>query len=41
LGSPRHLTVILALTALRLIKGVLLTLQYAKQAAEGRLDTEK
>jgi uncharacterized protein (DUF983 family) len=35
------LTVILALTALRLIKGVLLTLQYAKQAAEGRLDTEK
>jgi uncharacterized protein (DUF983 family) len=35
------LTVILALTALRLIKGVLLTLQYARQAAEGRLDTEK
>jgi uncharacterized protein (DUF983 family) len=35
------LTVALALTALRLIKGVLLTLQYSKQAAEGRLDTGK
>jgi uncharacterized protein (DUF983 family) len=35
------LTVVLALTALRLIKGVLLTLQYARQAAEGRLDTER
>lgn len=35
------LTAILALTALRLIKGVLLTLQYARQAAEGRLDTDK
>ncbi|MFC3208614.1 DUF983 domain-containing protein [Aquamicrobium soli] len=33
------LTVVLALTALRLIKGVLLTLQFARQAAEGRLDT--
>ncbi|ODT31240.1 MAG: hypothetical protein ABS35_05335 [Kaistia sp. SCN 65-12] len=32
------LTVVLALTALRLIKGVLLTLQYSRQAAEGRLD---
>lgn len=35
------LTVVLALAALRLIKGVLLTLQYARQAAEGRLDTER
>jgi uncharacterized protein (DUF983 family) len=35
------LTVVLSLTALRLIKGVLLTLQYSKQAAEGRLDDGK
>lgn len=35
------LTVVLALTALRLIKGVLLTLQFARQAAEGRLDTRQ
>ena len=35
------LTVVLALTALRLIKGVLLTLQFARQAAEGRLDTTR
>lgn len=35
------LTVVLALAALRLIKGVLLTLQYSKQAAEGRLDDGK
>lgn len=35
------LTVVLALTALRLVKGVLLTLQYSKQAAEGRLDKER
>jgi uncharacterized protein (DUF983 family) len=35
------LTVVLALAALRLIKGVLLTLQYSKQAAEGRLDSQK
>jgi uncharacterized protein (DUF983 family) len=32
------LTVALCLTALRLIKGVLLTLQYRNKAAEGRLD---
>jgi uncharacterized protein (DUF983 family) len=32
------LAVALCLTALRLIKGVLLTLQYANKAAEGRLD---
>lgn len=35
------LTAILALAALRLVKGVLLTLQYARQAAEGRLDTAR
>jgi uncharacterized protein (DUF983 family) len=35
------LTVILSLAALRLIKGVLLTLQYSKQAAEGRLDNDR
>lgn len=35
------LTVVLSLGALRLIKGVLLTLQYSKQAAEGRLDSGK
>ena len=33
------LTLVLSLTALRLIKGVLLTLQYRNKAAEGRLDT--
>jgi uncharacterized protein (DUF983 family) len=32
------LTFILSLTALRLIKGVLITLQYANKAAEGRWD---
>ncbi|RJG47316.1 MULTISPECIES: DUF983 domain-containing protein [unclassified Mesorhizobium] len=32
------LTVILSLTALRLIKGVLITLQYRNKAAEGRMD---
>ena len=32
------LAVVLSLTALRLFKGVLLTQQYAKSAAEGRLD---
>jgi uncharacterized protein (DUF983 family) len=32
------LTVALSLTALRLIKGVLITLQYRNKAAEGRLD---
>lgn len=32
------LTLVLALTALRLIKGVLLTLQYANKAAEGRIE---
>ncbi|KQZ94078.1 hypothetical protein ASD64_04135 [Mesorhizobium sp. Root157] len=32
------LVLILCLTALRLIKGVLLTLQYRNKAAEGRLD---
>ena len=32
------LTIVLALTALRLIKGVLITLQYRNRAAEGRLD---
>lgn len=32
------LTLVLGLTALRLIKGVLLTLQYRNKAAEGRLD---
>ncbi|MBX3529189.1 MAG: DUF983 domain-containing protein [Rhizobiaceae bacterium] len=34
------LTLVLSLTALRLIKGVLLTLQYRNKAAEGRLDTD-
>ena len=33
------LALVLCLTALRLIKGVLLTLQYANKAAEGRLDS--
>ncbi|MEW9834606.1 DUF983 domain-containing protein [Mesorhizobium marinum] len=32
------LTVLLSLGALRLVKGVLVTLQYANKAAEGRLD---
>lgn len=32
------LIVVLCLAALRLIKGVLVTLQYANKAAEGRLD---
>jgi uncharacterized protein (DUF983 family) len=32
------LVVVLSLVALRLIKGVLVTLQYANKAAEGRLD---
>ena len=32
------LTVVLSLGALRLIKGVLITLQYRNKAAEGRLD---
>ncbi|RUU29425.1 DUF983 domain-containing protein, partial [Mesorhizobium sp. M6A.T.Ca.TU.002.02.2.1] len=32
------LTLVLCLGALRLIKGVLLTLQYRNKAAEGRLD---
>lgn len=35
------LTLILALTALRLIKGVLITLQYANKASEGRIDQDK
>jgi uncharacterized protein (DUF983 family) len=35
------LTLVLCLTALRLIKGVLLTLQYANKAAEGRLDDRR
>lgn len=32
------LTLVLCLTALRLIKGVLITLQYRNKAAEGRMD---
>lgn len=32
------LTIVLCLAALRAIKGVLITLQYANKAAEGRLD---
>lgn len=32
------LTLVLSLVALRLIKGVLITLQYRNKAAEGRLD---
>jgi uncharacterized protein (DUF983 family) len=35
------LAVALSLTALRLVKGVLLTLQYCKQAVQGRLDDER
>ena len=34
------LTIVLGLVSLRLIKGVLLTLQYSNKAAEGRLDRE-
>lgn len=32
------LTLVLCLTALRVIKGVLITLQYANKAAEGRIE---
>ena len=35
------LTLVLALTALRLIKGVLITLQYANRASEGRIDQDQ
>ncbi len=35
------LVVVLSLVALRLIKGVLITLQHANKAAEGRLDGQK
>ncbi|OQM74741.1 DUF983 domain-containing protein [Manganibacter manganicus] len=35
------LAVALCLTALRLMKGVLVTLQYRNKAAEGRLDTKR
>lgn len=35
------LTIILALTALRLIKGLLITYQYANKAAEGRLENRE
>lgn len=35
------LTVVLSLTALRLIKGVLITLQYRNKAAEGRLENQR
>ncbi|WP_274425067.1 DUF983 domain-containing protein [Chelativorans sp. YIM 93263] len=35
------LTVVLSLGALRLIKGLLITLQYCNKAAEGRLDVRK
>lgn len=35
------LTLVLCLGALRLVKGVLLTLQYSNKAAEGRLDAGK
>ncbi|MDW6020916.1 DUF983 domain-containing protein [Mesorhizobium sp. BAC0120] len=35
------LALVLCLTALRLIKGVLITLQYRNKAAEGRLDAGK
>lgn len=34
------LTIVLGLVSLRLIKGVLLTLQYSNKAVEGRLDRE-
>jgi uncharacterized protein (DUF983 family) len=32
------LTIVLSLTALRLIKGVLITLQYANKAQQGQLE---
>jgi uncharacterized protein (DUF983 family) len=32
------LTIVLSLTALRMIKGVLITLQYSNKASEGRID---
>ncbi|MEP9370919.1 DUF983 domain-containing protein [Mesorhizobium sp. KR1-2] len=35
------LTVVLSLTALRLIKGLLITLQYRNKAAEGRLENQR
>ena len=35
------LTLVLSLTALRLIKGLLIALQYRNKAAEGRLDQAK
>lgn len=35
------LAIVLCLTALRLIKGVLITLQYRNKAAEGRLDRQQ
>ena len=35
------LALVLCLTALRLIKGVLLTLQYANKASEGRLENHR
>ncbi|TGR35780.1 DUF983 domain-containing protein, partial [Mesorhizobium sp. M8A.F.Ca.ET.198.01.1.1] len=35
------LALVLCLTALRLIKGVLITLQYSKKASEGRLDSNQ
>jgi len=35
------LALVLCLTALRLIKGVLITLQYSKKASEGRLDSNE
>lgn len=35
------LTIILALAALRLIKGLLITYQYANKAAEGRLENRE
>ncbi|AWC25060.1 hypothetical protein CO731_04554 [Aminobacter sp. MSH1] len=35
------LTLILSLGSLRLIKGVLITLQYSNKAAEGRLDKDQ
>ena len=35
------LTLVLSLTSLRLIKGVLVTLQYRNKAAEGRLDSAR
>lgn len=35
------LIIVLGLTALRLIKGILITLQYSNKAAEGRLETRE